>query len=131
MYAIQHNVTKRVYVGSSSNLKERLKAHMRMLRGGRHIQNLMQEEYDRYGEDYTFYLLHEGDMNKREMLEIEYLYMTVFKSRDPRFGYNLKEETKDHKLEDCTTVSQDFSTIMVEKAQRKRASARAVARPLK
>ena len=103
---------------------------MRALRSGKHPQKQMKTDFNEYGEDYTFYLLHEGDLNKRDLLEIEYLYMTVLKARDPLHGYNLKEETKDHAIEDCTVISNDLSKIMVEKAQRKRASARAVSRPL-
>lgn len=130
VYAIQHNVTKRVYVGSTGNIKQRLECHFRALKSGKHPQKKMQEDYNRYGYDYTVYLLHEGDLRKRDLLEIEYLYMTVFKARDPIFGYNLKEETHDHRLPDFPRISSDYKFASVEKLQRKRASTRAVAREL-
>ena len=130
VYAIQHNKTKRVYIGSTRKPRERLKTHFRELKSGIHPQKQMQKDYLEFGNDFTIYLLHEGELNKRDMLEIEYLYMTVFKTRNPLYGYNLKEETKDHDLSDFPVISQDFSTVGVEKLQRKRASTRAVSREL-
>lgn len=57
IYAIQHNVTKRIYVGSSANVENRYWNHMNNLRNHKHNIEDMQSDYDNYGEDYSLYLL--------------------------------------------------------------------------
>ena len=53
IYAIKHNVTKRIYVGSTKYPKERFANHLSMLRNGKHIVEDMQKDFDEYGEDFT------------------------------------------------------------------------------
>lgn len=59
VYAIQHNMTKRIYVGSSANVENRYWNHMNNLRNHKHNIEDMQSDYDNYGEDYSLYLLDE------------------------------------------------------------------------
>ena len=40
VYAIQHNVTGRIYVGSTKNTTKRYLSHMAELRKGTHCKNL-------------------------------------------------------------------------------------------
>lgn len=48
IYAIQHNVTKRIYVGSSANVENRYWNHMNNLRNHKHNIEDMQSDYDNY-----------------------------------------------------------------------------------
>ena len=59
VYAIQHNVTKRVYVGCTQNIECRYLAHLIALRGHRHKSKRMQEDFDKYGSDFTVIKLDE------------------------------------------------------------------------
>ena len=57
IYAIRHNVTGRVYVGSSAAPIKRIRSHLNALRRGKHNNSAMQSDFDLYGDDYSaFYL---------------------------------------------------------------------------
>lgn len=59
IYAMQHNKTKKMYIGKSKNVYKRYESHIANLKVGKHASELMQEEYDEYGEDYSVYVLEE------------------------------------------------------------------------
>lgn len=92
VYAIQHNVTKRIYIGSSCNVTTRYQNHMFALRRGKHVIEDMQEDFDKYGEDYSLFILDEcfssSDKNK------EYEWMLKYNSFVRGIGYNYKDHTK-------------------------------------
>lgn len=89
IYAIQHKVTGRIYVGSSQNLDERIGAHISALKNGNHPVELMQEDADKYGLDYEFFLLDKYD-NCRDSKK-EYEWMLKLNTGDPECGYNYKD----------------------------------------
>jgi len=86
VYVIKHNITNRVYVGSSHNVKHRYLRHMYLLRKGKHKSKLMQKDFDEYGENYSLSIVDRisgyGDSYK------EYQQMVVHKSFCPKYGYN-------------------------------------------
>lgn len=89
IYAIQHNVTKRMYIGSSSNLNVRYQTHLNALRRGKHPVEDMQEDFDKYGEDYSLFILDtvfEWDERKKE-----YEHMKEHQSYIRGKGYNYKD----------------------------------------
>lgn len=51
IYAIRHNVTGRVYVGSSAAPIKRIRSHLNALRRGKHNNSAMQSDFDLYGDD--------------------------------------------------------------------------------
>ena len=77
IYAVQHNKTKRMYIGSTSNLPLRYKGHITALRKKKHPSKLMQEDFDKYGEDYSVYMLEEFEKPKEKI----FAYGTTFCSR--------------------------------------------------
>ena len=92
IYAIRHNATDRVYIGSSCKVDERLKQHITALRGHRHIVEDMQADFDKYGEDYTFTIL-DKISNSQERSK-EYEWMVKYKSHIRGTGYNYKDNKK-------------------------------------
>ena len=94
VYAIQHNATKRVYIGSSSDVRKRLKEHVWKLRAGKHPIGRMQEDFDKYGEDFSFYII-DAIPTHREAWR-EYYWMAVFNSCDKQKGYNYKDRGMAH-----------------------------------
>lgn len=86
IYAIQHNKTGKIYVGSTKNLDTRITDHMRSLRRGTHPNTSMQEDFNKYGDDYKVFILdnmeHYGERSK----EVE--WMRKLKTYDPAIGYN-------------------------------------------
>lgn len=57
VYAIQHNKTKRIYIGSTKNVSSRYYNHLLQLRKGNHQSQEMQEDFDAFGEDYSVFIL--------------------------------------------------------------------------
>lgn len=89
MYAIRHNKTNRVYIGSSKRPKDRIRCHISDLRGGRHNVEDMQFDFDMYGEDYTVEFLEV--ITKYEDRSHEYDWMKKFNSHIRGVGYNYKD----------------------------------------
>lgn len=62
IYAIQHNVTQRVYVGCTErDIKFRFQDHIKELKGRRHKSGVMQADFDEYGADFSIFLLEQGE----------------------------------------------------------------------
>ena len=92
VYAIQHNKTKRIYIGSSGRTEHRLHDHLKLLRRGKHENKLMQDDYNKYGEDYSFYKLDEIPSEFESYRE--YFWMSVFNTYSEETGYNQREKTR-------------------------------------
>ena len=61
IYAMQHNVTNRLYVGCTKrNIKFRFQDHIKELKGRRHRSGVMQADFDEYGADFSIFLLEKG-----------------------------------------------------------------------
>lgn len=89
VYAIVHNKTKRIYIGSSEQVSSRINNHICSLRRGKHPVELMQSDFNEYGEDYSFYQLDtEPTIYEKDR---EMYWMNFFRTKDPNFGYNYKD----------------------------------------
>lgn len=94
VYAIQHNTTKRIYIGSTGSGYHRIKSHLNLLRRHAHKNEFMQKDFDEYGENYSFFIL---DMIPTAFhRDREYYWMLLFDSYDPEKGYNVKDYTTKH-----------------------------------
>lgn len=88
VYMIRHNATGRMYIGSSVDVEKRIQNHFVMLRAGKHHVEDMQQDFDKYGDDFTVSVLGEvGNSNLR--LEIE--MMDKYQSTIRGVGYNYKD----------------------------------------
>lgn len=95
VYAIQHNITKRIYVGSSNNIESRYWGHMSALRNHKHNVEDMQSDFNEYGEDYSLFILDEiKEFSERRK---EYEWMGKLKSNIRGIGYNYKDNAKPFK----------------------------------
>lgn len=89
VYAIQHNVTKRIYIGSSKNVEERYWSHIYALRNGKHPVEDMYSDFVAYGEDFSVFVLDE--IKKYEDKGKEYEWMEKYNSHIQGIGYNYKD----------------------------------------
>lgn len=94
VYAIQHNVTKRIYIGSSSEPEKRYLNHMNRLKNRTHSVEDMQEDFEKYGEDFSFYIL--DTIHDHSEREKEYQWMDKLHSDIRGIGYNYKDHIKRH-----------------------------------
>lgn len=89
IYAIQHNVTGRIYVGRTyRRTEERIEQHLKELKEHRHTNPIMQADYDAYGCDYSFYELEKVPYEDADK-EVE--WMDRLNTGDPRVGYNCND----------------------------------------
>ena len=89
VYAMQHRVTKKVYIGLSADLEERYKSHLSLLRNNKHHSKLMQEEYNEHGGLYDVFELDTvSGISERYK---EYEWMRYYKTQDARYGYNSQD----------------------------------------
>lgn len=95
IYAIQHNVTKRIYIGSSANVDKRYLNHIYRLRGGKHNVEDMQRDFYEYGEDFSVYILDE--ITEYKELNKEYQYMQKYNSLERGIGYNYLDNIRNRK----------------------------------
>lgn len=92
VYAIQHNTTKKMYIGSSHDVEKRYKSHIWALRGGKHTVPDMQADFDEHGEDYSVFILDEITCYSEKGLEYE--WMRKYQTVDRRYGYNYKDKER-------------------------------------
>lgn len=86
VYAIRHDPTGKIYVGSTNNLCSRLSSHFTALKGGYHKNEAMQRDCNERGFSYSVFVLDFvtsfQDRNK------EYLWIDALGTRSADVGYN-------------------------------------------
>lgn len=88
IYALQHDATKKIYIGVSQNPVDRYRAHMSSLRNGKHKNEDMQHDYDNVGKEFSLFILEEVDAASRVK---EYEWMRKYGSHIRGRGYNYKD----------------------------------------
>ena len=86
VYALEHALTGRIYVGSTSNMKGRLAAHLSGLKNGKHPCELMQKDYNELGDGYL--LIELDTINGWDDRWKEYRWMESLHTDNPEHGYN-------------------------------------------
>lgn len=89
VYAIQHNETKKIYIGTSRDVQQRYRTHIWDLKRGDHNSAEMQSDFDKYGENYSLFIL--DRLEKPSENKREYEWMEKLRTTDPRYGYNAQD----------------------------------------
>ncbi len=92
IYAIRCKENKKIYIGrTEQTTRERIIIHLRALRKNKHTNKIMQEDFNKYGENsFEFYELETGiSFNNRDK-EID--YMDLYKTCNEKYGYNTKDQ---------------------------------------
>lgn len=91
IYAITNSANGKKYVGSTgSTLEHRYYSHLSQLRGNRHTNYLLQNDFNKYGESsFSIEKLAESDPFSRNAEE--YFWIERLKTYDERYGYNTTE----------------------------------------
>jgi group I intron endonuclease len=92
IYKIENLMNHKVYYGSSTNLKKRLREHKCELRKNTHVNVHLQNAWNLYGENaFTFDVVEEfseGEIDNRELRKKETFYIQENKTYIDEFGYN-------------------------------------------
>ena len=91
IYAIQHCPTGRIYVGRTTSLEQRLRAHFLSLKNNSHPNELMQSDYNDFGNDYEVFILEIVEDKYPIKRDAEYKWMDELNTGDQRVGYNYKD----------------------------------------
>lgn len=89
IYKISHDITKRMYIGSTASFKRRITLHMNALRSGRHTVEDMQKDFYEYGDHFTVEII--GEIQNIGESRKEYDFMDKYHSRIRGVGYNYKD----------------------------------------
>src|SRR5699024_10047733 len=89
VYSITNTKNSKKYIGSTVDYEERVKSHLRGLRGGYHDNRKLQKDFNIYGEEsFKFEILHEiKDDIDRERFKLEEQAVKFYESYET--GYNL------------------------------------------
>lgn len=90
IYLLKNKVTHRIYVGCSCDPNHRFRQHMSALKSNRHTVELMQNDFDLYGEDsFCMEIICQSENFTRT--SVEGRLMIRLRTYDRRFGYNYKD----------------------------------------
>jgi group I intron endonuclease len=94
IYMIKNVKNGKIYVGSSIDIKTRLRAHKNLLKRNKHCNNYLQNSFNKYGLiNFKFEILEVVEdknlLNKREQFYIDKLE-TIYDIK----GYNIRKEAK-------------------------------------
>lgn len=88
IYKITCTANNKVYIGLSSNLEQRIKAHISKLTHGTHTNKHLQAAWDLYGENsFTFDIIEYCD-DVNMLKEREIFYISKYKSDNREYGFN-------------------------------------------
>lgn len=91
IYCIECLKNGKRYIGSSTNLYKRYYSHLYLLRAGKHKSNLLQEDYNLYGEEqFTFTPIKLLTCPQEDLLKEETLFIKL--TRSCIEGYNTVED---------------------------------------
>jgi predicted GIY-YIG superfamily endonuclease len=87
VYALRHEATGKIYIGSTANPFQRFQKHLNRLKNGTHHSREFQADYDRHeNKDVTLVLLDE--IHTFAERDKEYEWMAYYQTFDRNRGYN-------------------------------------------
>lgn len=87
VYKIVCIENNKIYIGSSINTYKRWHNHRYELNNNKHHSPYLQRAWNKYGENkFTFQIIEKNEKNL--LVEKEQFWMDLYKSYDPKFGFN-------------------------------------------
>ena len=97
VYLIENKVNLKKYIGSSSNIEERVYRHKRMLINNNHFNKHLQSSWNRYGENNFLFSILEENVLEENLLERESFWFESYDIFEENKGYNILSIAKRHK----------------------------------
>jgi hypothetical protein len=86
IYLIRHIKTKKIYIGCSIDIYQRLKVHKYELKSNNHINKKLQKDYNDNKRLWFEVLMIVNE--RKKLLMYEQFYMEKYNSKNEKFGYN-------------------------------------------
>ena len=87
IYKITNTINKKIYIGSSVNILNRVRQHKYKLKAGIHCNNYLQASFNKYGKDsFLFEIIEECDFV--DLVERENFHITTTEAMNKEFGFN-------------------------------------------
>ena len=88
IYLLKNNANGKIYVGRTSQFRYGKKSHINNLRANRHSNKMLQEDFNKYGEDFFEFEIVEEKESGYGRSHIEQEWMIKLQTYDCNFGYN-------------------------------------------
>ena len=89
IYKITNIINNKVYIGQSTNLKDRIKQHKSMIKNYNENNNYLRKATKKYGyKNFKIEIIKFCD--EKELVYYEIYYIDLYKSSDRKFGYNIE-----------------------------------------
>ena len=114
IYIIENKINEKRYIGQTiQNPKKREWQHFGKLRKDEHDNPHLQFAFNKYGEEsFIFYVILECD-SQEELNKKEKFFIQKYDTRDPLFGYNMREGGANgkHSVETCEKIKKSVRGI--------------------
>lgn len=91
IYRIRNKVNGKFYIGSTSNMRKRMREHLSSLRRGIHVNDYLQHAFNKYGEKNFIFEVYEFVEHIDDLLDVEQKLLDELRPYDSNVGYNLSE----------------------------------------
>lgn len=98
IYKITNIINNKIYIGSTSNFKDRKSRHFSELKNSRHINNYLQNSYNKYGKD-SFKIEIVEECKIEDLYIKEEHYSKIYNSFSRELGYNICPVPSKEKIE--------------------------------
>lgn len=89
VYKITNIINGKMYIGSSNDVRRRLREHKNDLKNNNHGNEYLQNSYNKYGSNSFDYSIIEIIDNSQMLIEREIYWIKSFNSMDKNVGYNM------------------------------------------
>jgi len=110
IYSITCLLNNKMYIGYSTNFKRRESVHFRRLKKNKHKNDLLQNDYNLYGEEFFIFEVIE-EYKAKFLTSMEHYWCNMLNTRDKRFGYNMKSTCPNKKTANPSTTKSGIYTI--------------------
>lgn len=108
IYKIENKFNKKVYIGQSTNIKQRWKTHLNKLRQNKHQSKSFQSDYNTFTEDAFEFSILEIAKSKRDLYIYESYYVDLYKS----FGRELYNVKNLHSYNDIVEINSNIDAYI-------------------